>query len=29
METRERLYEVLDYYSFEKKLDELFKGGKK
>ena len=25
MQTREELYEVLDYHSFENKLDELFK----
>ena len=25
MQTRDELYEVLDYHSFEKKLDELFK----
>lgn len=29
MQTREELYEMLDYYSYEKKLDELFKGGSK
>lgn len=28
MQTREELYEMLDYYAYEKKLDELFKGGK-
>ncbi|KAA6225031.1 MULTISPECIES: methylisocitrate lyase [unclassified Campylobacter] len=28
MQTREELYEMLDYYAFENKLDELFKGGK-
>ena len=25
MQTRDELYKVLDYHSFEKKLDELFK----
>ena len=25
MQTRDELYEVLDYHAFEKKLDELFK----
>ena len=25
MQTRDELYDVLDYHSFEKKLDELFK----
>jgi len=25
MQTRDELYEVLDYHSFEKKLDDLFK----
>lgn len=29
MQTREELYQTLDYYAFENKLDELFKGGKK
>ncbi|KGI55533.1 methylisocitrate lyase [Campylobacter sp. MIT 97-5078] len=29
MQTREELYEMLDYYAYEDKLDELFKGGKK
>lgn len=29
MQTREELYKMLDYYSYEKKLDELFKGGSK
>lgn len=29
MQTREELYEMLDYYSYEQKLDELFKGGGK
>lgn len=29
MQTREELYEMLDYYAYEKKLDELFKGGVK
>lgn len=28
MQTREELYEMLDYYAFENKLDELFKGKK-
>jgi methylisocitrate lyase len=28
MQTREELYEVLDYYNFEKKLDEQFKENK-
>ncbi len=28
MQTREELYNVLDYYSYEKKLDELFSQGK-
>ncbi len=28
MQTREELYEMLDYYAYEKKLDELFKGKK-
>ncbi|RDU62265.1 methylisocitrate lyase [Helicobacter sp. MIT 14-3879] len=28
MQTREELYEMLDYYTYENKLDELFKGGK-
>jgi methylisocitrate lyase len=29
MQTREELYKYLDYYSYENKLDELFKEGKK
>ncbi|EAL8398497.1 hypothetical protein DYF98_08820, partial [Campylobacter coli] len=29
MQTREELYEMLDYYSYEQKLDELFKRGAK
>ncbi|WP_163498976.1 methylisocitrate lyase [Helicobacter suis] len=29
METREELYEMLDYYAYEQKLDALFKKGKK
>jgi len=29
MQTREELYEMLDYYAYENKLDELFKGGKR
>jgi methylisocitrate lyase len=28
MQTREESYEVLDYYNFEKKLDEQFKQNK-
>jgi methylisocitrate lyase len=28
MQTREELYEFLNYYSYEKKLDELFSRGK-
>jgi methylisocitrate lyase len=29
MQTREELYEMLDYHSYEKKLDELFAKGKR
>ena len=29
MQTREELYEVLDYYNFEKQLDEQFENAKK
>ena len=29
MQTREELYEVLDYYNFEKQLDEQFENNKK
>ena len=29
MQTREELYEVLDYYNFEKQLDEQFENTKK
>jgi len=29
MQTREALYEVLDYHAYERKLDELFAGGKR
>ena len=28
MQTREALYDFLNYYSYEKKLDQLFKKGK-